>query len=205
MLTASDVNNMKQRKIAALNALKFFTDIKDIKSSNTQGFNYPIENDIIGAYRKQRPRSIMGSFADAAKTGAGNCAELSAIVYASLFGNPRIIDNSMVAICHLEVDHTIVLVTDKYAPLSIIGWNNFNKFSQTTMVVDPWTRDCYFPNLDPILAYAYSLDTIPLLTPWQIEIRKWCKTSKFRFYHKTPILPPKESGIYGQGCNMVVL
>ncbi len=192
MLTASDVNNMKQRKLAVLSALKFFTDVKDVKSSNILGFESDEASDIINAYREDCARSVISFFANAASTGVGNCVELVAIVYASLSGNPRLLHNSMVGVCELSGDHAIIIVTEKYGAMPFFSWHKLDELSRTTMVVDPWTRDWYFPNLDPTTVCAHGLYTMSLLTPWQIHIRNVCKTSLMRICTNIAILPPPE-------------
>ncbi len=200
MLTIQDINTMKQRKLAVLSALKFFTDVKDVKSSNIPGFESDEASDIITAYRADYGISIMSYFVNAVRTGVGNCTELSAIVYASLSGNPRLINNSTVTVCGLPTDHAIIIVTEKYGAMPLLSWHKLDELSRTTMVVDPWTRDWYFPNLDPTTVCRYGLYTMSLLTPWQIHIRNVCKTSVMRNYTNIAILPrPKNPKIWPKG------
>lgn len=197
---AQDFIKMKQRQIAALSALKFFTDKKNIKSSNIPGFESHEDSKIITAYREQHSKSIIGSFEDASRTGLGNSGELMSIVYASLVGNPRIYHNSLIAMCKIEGDHGIIIVTEKYTTLPIFRWCKLSELSLNTMVVDAWTRDCYFPNLDPVIAATHELDTPSLLSPWQMDVRLWCKIFPLRILTHVPILPvPKNPTVWPTG------
>jgi len=202
MLSAQDVLIMQARKKAAISALKFFDDVKNVISPNLPGFeSYQVMADpIINAYRDEHPVSVIASFSDAVSTGYGNCCEQVGIVYASLSGNPRIIHNSVVAQCELASDHEMIIVTDPYAPMSFMGWRKLNELSRTTMVVDPWTRDYYFPNIDLIPEYLYDLGTTAALTSWQREIRAECIRASIRLYHRRSILAlPKKPKVWETG------
>ncbi len=193
-----NIVKMQSRQIAALSALKFFTDIKDIKLGAMSDFDSKEVLTIIDDYRNADTISIMGSFDNAARTGFGNCLEHTAIVYASLVGNPRISHNSVVACCELMSDHSFVIVTDKDTPCSLVGWTKFNKLSKNTMVVDGWTRDFYFPNINTMTASAFGLGLPATQTPMQRHFRAKCKHSKCRAYYDIPILPQSEPPLVWQ-------
>jgi hypothetical protein len=60
-----------------------------------------------------------------------------------------------------------ILVTDQdFRPHATIRTYNLNK---TAMIVDPWTNDWYFPNLDKFTAYTNHLGNVP--NPWQLHVR----------------------------------
>jgi hypothetical protein len=94
LLPVQNAKTMHNRKNAALSSLKFFTDIKQIRSSNIPGELSVKDTNIIQAYRNNNPSSVIRSFSDAATTGVGNCKELIAIIYSSLYSNPRLYHNS---------------------------------------------------------------------------------------------------------------
>ena len=53
----------------------------------------------------------------------------------------------------------------------------FDDFSGTTMVLDCWTEDWYFPNLDLITKFIFDLDILP--NQWQQQIRTLYKDQLF--------------------------
>ncbi|MCK5817668.1 MAG: hypothetical protein KAH18_00140 [Psychromonas sp.] len=125
-------------------------------------------------YRRGNPTTVMGAFNDAVETGAGNCCEQSMIVFASLSRNPRLLPNSFVYVADLiYADHTFVVVTDK-GTCNISGLNSLSRLSEGTLVVDAWTDDWYFPNLDIISASSLGFMHTPN-TDSQFDVREMCK------------------------------
>jgi len=110
----------------------------------------------------------MDAFSNAIRTGFGNCGEKASICYAGLAGNPALINNSVVTLCIVkDKDHSIVLVSD--ALLDIQSNVRIRDLGKTAMVVDGWTKDWYFPNLDKRSTFLNHLENIP--NPRQFSIR----------------------------------
>ena len=179
MLTPEEITTMRTRKNAGKGALRFFKKIAPVKSANSiscyMGCNLNVlmcwqlrQQRIIDDYRGEGWTSIMDSFSDAIRTGLGNCQEKASICYAGLADNPALINNSVVTLCAVENnDHVIVLLSD--AALVAKSSVRIRDLGKTAMVVDGWTHDWYFPNLDILSAFSNHLDNIP--TPRQFSIR----------------------------------
>ncbi|MCK5817669.1 MAG: hypothetical protein KAH18_00145 [Psychromonas sp.] len=172
-MTDKEYTILHHRQAAAESALRFFTEKKIIPSSIPGPGSYRAAQ-AIGKYRADTLPTVMGRFNDAAKTGAGNCSEQSFIVFASLSRNPRLLPNSFVYVADLKyADHTFVVITDKGA-CNISGLNSLSRLSGGTLVVDPWTNDLYFPNLDIITASSLGFMHRPK-TGFQFDVREICK------------------------------
>ncbi len=179
MLTPIEITTMIARKNAAKGALRFFKHIVPVKSPNWLSCFIDSEMScLIGEsieqqqtildYRKQSDISVMDSFNNAVRTGVGNCEEKACICYAGLAGNPAIMHNSIVTLCFVvENDHSLVIVSD--TALGSQSNIRIRDLGKTTMVVDGWTHDWYFPNLDTRSAYLNNLGNLP--NPKQFSIR----------------------------------
>jgi hypothetical protein len=147
MASEAEIQVMKARRDAAKSALRFFKDIKGVRSTNNPFAGTTAEDQrTMNAYRRDRNRenTFAQSFEDAARTGLGNCDEKARICYASLIGNPRLQGNSIVT--HAEsvnYDHIYVVVSDE----ALEPQSNLSTLGKTVMIVDGWTEDWYFPNL----------------------------------------------------------
>lgn len=120
---------------------------------------------------------------NAIKTGIGNCRETVCICYQSLSCNPRFIGNSEVVMCIFDtIDHAFLMIIDKINPFYFcpnpMKKHHISDFNDTTIIVDPWTRDWYFPNLDYYIAFDLKLVGNP--NKWQIKIRNQCMKNPFR-------------------------
>ncbi len=182
MLTLIEITTMRARKNAAKGALRFFKHIVPVKSPNKLSCyigrlsirmgiflcGAEEQQNIIEGYREEGYISIMDSFNDAVRTGLGNCMEMAAICYAGLAGNPAIIHNSVVTFCKVvDHDHSVVIVSD--AGLGSQSNVRIRDLGKTAMVVDGWSHDWYFPNLDTRSAYLNHLITVP--DPRQFYLR----------------------------------
>lgn len=179
MITDAQLKIMRLRKNAAINTLRFFKKIVAVKSSNTfNHFNRSTndENQRLSRYRLNHPFSVIGRAEYATLNGVGNCGEKMAICYSSLSRNPTISNNSSVTMCSTFCgDHGIVLISDNtIGNCQLVSLNKLNKM---TMIVDGWTEDWYFPNLDLITTYTNNIGNIP--NPWQLSIRNKVKHSAF--------------------------
>ncbi|MCK5819129.1 MAG: hypothetical protein KAH18_07715 [Psychromonas sp.] len=159
MVTDEELKIMYIRKHAAESALRFFRDIKSVKSTNSfLPWNCASVEDqyLIKSYRKHNPYTIRNRMWLATMTGVGNCIEKSAICYCSLFANPLIINNSVVTLVRIShLDHAFVIISD--APMEVGQLFLINDLDQTTLIVDGWTEDWHFPNLDLFTAIINNL------------------------------------------------
>lgn len=178
MPSGAQLTLMKARRDAARSALKFFKKIKGVRSTNNP-FAFTTANDqtTLDNYRVNNPDSVAQAFEDAARTGIGNCDEKGRMCYAALVSNPRIHQNSTVTLCEaINYDHVFVIVTD--APFA--NPVNVSDFNETTMIVDGWTEDWYFPNLSVTSAALNGLANVP--NPRQLYVRIQIRSHMFRSY-----------------------
>ena len=190
ILPVKMANTIHNRKTAALSALKFFTDIKSIRSSYFSGSSAIEDARIIQEYRHNNPPSVIRSFADAARTGVGDCREYVSIVYASLHSNPRIYDNSAVMMCSLRHNYGVIVVTNKSCAKH--GWRfNVSELSIDTMIVDAWHHDWYFPNVDTHTEHLYNLRREGSLTARQYDRRMECKNLSMQTYEMDLLADPQ--------------
>jgi hypothetical protein len=178
MPTGAQLTLMKARRDAAKSALKFFKKIKGVRSTNNP-FAFTTNNDHqnLTNYRRNNPDSVVQSFEDAVRTGLGNCDEKGRMCYAALVSNPRIHENSTVTLCEaINYDHVFVVVTD--APFA--NPVNLSDLDVTTMVVDGWTEDWYFPNLGVTAAILNGLANVP--NPRQLYVRIQIRAHTFQSY-----------------------
>ncbi len=188
---------LKKRKQAAKSALRFFKDIKSVKSTNNPFARITDEDHANLYYYRRDPDtddSVVQSFEDAAWFGVGNCEEKGRMCYASLVGNPLIpAPASNVTLCSANdfgYDHVFVVVAD----VPITGRSQLKALPITTMIVDGWTEDWYFPQLPWTQAKYYNLGNTP--NPRQLYVRM--QIAKHAFARKGGADGPIE-GIGGRG------
>jgi hypothetical protein len=175
------IGKMQMRRDAAQNALRFFKEIKSVRSwNNPFDFTTAEEREIGERYRTDSPASVMQGFENAARTGLGNCEEKGAICYAALANNPMLLGNSSVWACgqNGNFNHAFVLVTDVRPENAFQNPTLINDLDKTVMVCDGWTEDWYFPNLDPFTAVANGLANIA--NPRQMYVRNQLKANPFQ-------------------------
>ena len=75
MFWGSDVTIMQHRREAAEGALKFYTDVVDVRSPNIPNTpTYTTANIVkLQACRDINEQTVLRLYANAAKTGLGNC------------------------------------------------------------------------------------------------------------------------------------
>lgn len=172
-MTDREFTVMHHRQVAAESSLRFFTDKKEIIPGNIPSPYLRKANKTIIHYRANTPHTVMSRFDEAAKSGFGNCTEKAFIVFASLSRNPRLIPNSFVYLASLHTkDHIFVVVTDK-GFCNRVGYSSLSRLSSSTLVVDGWAEDWYFPNLDIISASSLGFMNRPK-TVRQSSMREAC-------------------------------
>ena len=75
-------------------------------------------------------------------------------------------------------DHNFVIVSD--FELSIGEEFHMRNLPRTTMIVDGWTEDWYFPNLDSFTMYTNNLGSFPNPIQYVVRLgmhRHWIKKS----------------------------
>lgn len=174
---------LKRRRDAAKSALRYFKDKKPIKSTNNPfAFATDEDNFHLGAYRDEMgtttDNSIVQAFEDASYYQVGNCDEKGRICYASLIGNPRIPqpESHVTLLEAIDYDHVFVIVAD----IPITGRSELRAMPVTTMIVDGWTEDWYFPKLSWTAAASYGLSNIP--NPRQLYVRNNISKHAFQRY-----------------------
>ncbi len=198
MLTQEELSRMKQRKIVARSSLQFFKDVKRVLSPNKQPRRQEMRYgagilkqraQVVTDYRNEYPISVMNAFDNAASTGLGNSLEKSSIVYSSLSCNPRILHDSLIHMCecHGYDDHMFVIITDKCSRNVLQGFFKLAALSVTTMVVDAWSGDYYFPNVNRWMESENGIHSPDTATTFMADVRYWCKTSTLAVY-KMPLV-----------------
>lgn len=160
-------------KGAAQSALRYFTDIKSIKSTNNPFARITrLDQKILDDYRENSPDTLSDSFNDASRFGIGNCDEKGRICYTSLKSNPVLHKYDLeVTLCEsIDYDHVFVVVSSN----RVQDITRIEYLGKLTMIVDGWTEDYYFPNLSLSEAMAY--DVLTLHNPRQLWIQS--KTTK---------------------------
>ena len=193
-MTEEEIHKTMERKHAAQSALKFFTAIKKVESPNlggSQTFHDFKACMTVNYYRAMCDNKwiVTQSAANAARAGVGCCCEKMSICYTSLASNPRLIGNSSVIMCSTgDFEHAYIVVTD----LDIGGKNTFyiRQLSITTMVVDGWTEDWYFPNLSNYDTFINNLLNIP--NAMQYRIRNETKGRELKRNNPLVFLPKKK-------------
>lgn len=191
MPTDAELAIMKIRKNAAVGALKFFTDIHSVKSLNNPFVRVTdAELSLFKDQRENYANTIMDYFDGSVTNGLGNCDEKARVCMCglqshALFQTPQG-PNSFVTLCstvRFGYDHVFVIVADKPVHFSRNGVA-LDSLGLTAMVVDGWTEDWYFPNLNWFIAKWYSLSNTPY--PRQMYVRAKITKHKLRRW-KVPL------------------
>ena len=182
MPTQAEITLMKRRKRAAGSAIKFFTDVKEVRSANNPfDMLSKTAKDDFYRLRGMTQNTIVGTFRVTAHTGMGNCDEKGRICYAALSCNPLLLNTSEVTLCSaVGYDHVFVIVSDG----AINGQVFLSTLGVTAMVVDGWTQDWYFPNLGYITRISQGLGKIP--NPRQLYVRGQIEKHKLEYYGFVP-------------------
>lgn len=178
MITETERDIMKIRKHAAINTLSFFKKKVHVRSTNLMN---PFEcvtknefNDLNEFRDNQSSFSLHNSMAYATRTGIGNCEEKASICYMSLKSNPTLLFNSFFSICQVHGgDHGFIIIND--TPLKNRHAFYMHQLRKTTMILDGWTEDWSFPNLDLKDSLEHHLTNFP--NPHQFSTRRKIKRS----------------------------
>lgn len=223
-LTHDQLECMRVRKNAARSAIKFFKDIKPIRSANnpfdrlskskkdkfyenrndyvdrvvtdkdgTQHYKTKFLTDKKGtAWREVDADSIVGSNIQAIETGMGNCDEKGRICFAALSGHPLLkrppAKSEVTLVTAHKYDHVFVVISD----IPFYGLTSLSTLGPTTMVVDGWTQDWYFPNISVFDAKFNALGNTP--NPRQAKVRHSVSKHRFQPYGKLEQLPGVSGG-----------
>ncbi|MCK5819203.1 MAG: hypothetical protein KAH18_08095 [Psychromonas sp.] len=179
-MTPEEISKLHRRLHSAKGALQFFTDVRYVSSPNTKlpyQQSLPTDHHTINKYRERNvENSILQQFEDAARTGTGNCSEKASICYTNLISHPLINRDSNISICNcIGYDHTFLLLSDEFISSALP--TSLSTLSNTIMIVDGWTEDCYFPNLDYFNSFRYDVISIP--NPFQLFYRHKIRTYTF--------------------------
>ncbi len=174
----AEIRKLQDRKHAATSALKFFKDIVPVKNANIVNPFASITTLDDKNYQRTTNCSVIQLFENAARTRVGNCSEKVAICYAALLRNPIIIRHSYVTICHSHAfNYEFIMIYDKNPTLNHRQLS-VKDFDYTAMIVDPWSNDWYFPNLDTMRAFTNNLVNIANI----FQARSRFQVTHFPFY-----------------------
>ncbi|MCK5818789.1 MAG: hypothetical protein KAH18_05945 [Psychromonas sp.] len=183
MVTDEELKLMYTRKHAAQSALRFFTDIVNVKSTNACcpcEYTNAEEEALLGRERDKVPNATAEQMMKySTLVGYGNCSEKAAICFCSLSCNPLLSGNSVATLARMpHQDHLFIIVSDFEM---VVGQEiDIRNLCRTTMVVDGWTEDWYFPNLGWYTTLSNALTPFPSLNQLagraQISILKVCKS-----------------------------
>lgn len=183
MPSAVQIETLNRRKGAAKSALRFFKEKKSIKSTNNPfAFATTQDNINLSTYRDEMgtytDNSIVQAFEEAAHFQVGNCDEKGRICYAALRSNPLIPEprHYVTLLEAIDYDHVFVMVAD----VPITGRSQLKALPVTTMIVDGWTEDWYFPQLPWTTAKWYGLGNTP--NPRQLYVRVQIERHYFQRY-----------------------
>ncbi|AWF81655.1 hypothetical protein BTJ40_12920 [Microbulbifer sp. A4B17] len=164
------------RRKAAVKALSFFK-YKAVQSANNP-FAFMFDptgkkhaSDVIALCRSNHQphnaNDIAQALEDSARTGFGNCNEKAAICYSSLKSDPYLTDGNhhVTMVGAVGYDHAYCVVSDNPLTPNM----SIRSLGRLAMIVDGWTEDWYFPNLDFISRTYGSAITFP--NPRQTYIR----------------------------------
>lgn len=188
MATPAEIAQMIVRKNAAQSAIKFFKEKKTIVSDNNPfAFTTAADTASVNAYRAQMQgpgqNTLANAFDNAATTGVGRCDEKGRICYAALASNPVLAAQSHVSlISAIGYDHVFVVVADA----AVAGPMNVAALGLTAMIVDGWTEDWYFPNLNVFSAKWNELGNTP--NPRQLYVRTQIERHQFENYGHVPAM-----------------
>lgn len=184
MVTDEELKLMYTRKHAAQSALRFFTDVVNIKSTNACCPCYwtnEEEEALLGRERDKVPvKTIEKMTSYSILLGYGNCQEKAAICFCSLCSNPLLTGNSVITLARIpHHDHMFVIVSDN--EMVVAEEIKMRNLCRTTMVVDGWMEDWHFPNLGMYTTLSNALTPFPNLSQLavrgQINIFKVCKSN----------------------------
>jgi len=179
MPTQEVLTLMKARRNAAQSALSFFKEKKPIKSTNNVfDFTSTEDAETLYDYRMNHENTIIDTFNDAATTGIGNCDEKGRICYAALRSNPLMQPPmSNVTLCTaIDYDHVFVVVAD----MPLEEATSVKDLGKSAIIVDGWTEDWYFPNLDLLYTKKHGLGNTP--NPRQALVRHNIAKHLFELY-----------------------
>ena len=174
-MTLEEIQKMMSRKHAAQNVLKFFKEIKSITNPDLrsgQDYEDPDASAMLNSSGNMSQWVVTQSAAEEARVGIENGCEKMSICYTSLASNPMLTDNSSVIMFHPGTsDYPCLLITDK----DIGNKDPFymRELSNTTIVVDVWSDDWYFPNLSAYDTFINHLVNLP--DPLQYILRRKIK------------------------------
>lgn len=186
-MKADRLRELKSRIKAAKSALRFFSDIKSVRSMNNP-FAFPSKEEKKRFYatRNCAPNDVIHDFHKTATIGRGNCDEKARMCYASLATNPRL-HKCYVTICSaIDYDHVFVVISDE----PIQGPTAFSNLGKNAMVVDGWTEDWYFPNISSFDTTVNGINHVP--NPRQIVVRSRTVGHLFQ---------PTETPVYVESIN----
>ncbi|MCK5818787.1 MAG: hypothetical protein KAH18_05935 [Psychromonas sp.] len=172
MVTDKELKLMYTRKHAAQSALRFFTDILNVKSTNSCcpcEYTNAEEDALLVKERNKVPVKTMEKMMYYSTwIGIGNCQEKAAICFCSLCTNPLLSDNSVATLaCLPNKDHMFIIISDFKM---VVGQEiRIRNLCRTTMIVDGWTEDWYFPNLGWYTTLSNALTPFP--NPSQLAVR----------------------------------
>jgi hypothetical protein len=187
-MTNVQLDVLRRRRAAAVSALRYFTDNKSIKSPNNPfAFVSEKKGDVLYDYRdvnnEEDNNTIVQAFEDASLYRLGNCDEKARILYMSLRGNPRLTTGdgsaSTVSLVASDgYDHVFVIVADD--PVPARPTTTLKSMPETTMIVDGWTEDWYFPRLSWTAARRFGLSNVP--NPRQLYVRTQIERHPFALH-----------------------
>jgi len=184
MPTPGQIAVMQTRKKAAHSAVKFFSDVRSVRSTNNP-FDFPTAADhlTLNTYRNGPNNTVVQSFDDAARTGIGNCDEKGRICFAALRSNPLILPpHSQITLCEgVNYDHVFVVVSDA----AVVAPCDLDTIGETAMIVDGWTQDWYFPNINFMTAKWHNLGNNA--NPRQIYVRVQISRHQVQPYVGMPV------------------
>lgn len=156
------------RKFSAKSALHFFSTNK-IKSTNIWWHSLSLVQRSTFFHDRDVSFNAISDVIDyTLKNRVGNCYEKAVICYLFLKKNPWLIRAGVVTLCTLAArDHTIVVVSDSPIRQPV----RLSELPQTTMVVDGWTEDWYFPNINYFDALSNNMLHLPNFFQGIVRVR----------------------------------
>jgi hypothetical protein len=136
MPTDTELVTMRTRKHGAQSAIKFFKEIRTVKSANNP-FDMLSNAQKADFYANRPPNgAIIDDVVYSTNSGMGNCDEKGRICYAALKSNPML-NSSAITLCSaVGYDHVFVIVSDAAVTASVA----VSTLGITAMIVDGWTQ-----------------------------------------------------------------
>jgi hypothetical protein len=180
---------MHTRKECAENVLKVFTDVKHVKSTNWWlDFTSPADSATLDYNRYLSGcdyTTLSGPLKLILNSGIGNCDEKARLCWAGLYGNPRLsVANGHKCSLYYgtNYDHVFVIIHDIHRLIPPVA--NIGTFGKTAIIIDGWTEDWYFPNMDmgdlPLSKY-WNFTSIP--NPRQLYVRCNVASASVKLYN----------------------